>query len=231
MTFQPFAVKCLTCGSNLRVTDPAIVGTIAACPKCQSMVQIDPVGIDPDAEGQSPPQQLAVGSSSVDSQAITEDAIAPQQLAADSKPGQPFVGGELVSQEQLDPIPPTQRWQSERTERSRQIALIATLSFTGLLIAAAMFGWFVSSWHQPSASIDNSEVDPATETTAEATEPVAALREADSVIDETSPDPNPQMTANVETASPAASIDLPDSLISGSEEPAPKHPPTRFPTA
>ncbi|MDB4749975.1 hypothetical protein OAF83_03630, partial [Rubripirellula sp.] len=64
MPFKPFAVQCLTCASQLRVSDPAIVGTIAACPKCGSMVEIN-----------RPDGQVEIGRSGVDSQAITEDAI------------------------------------------------------------------------------------------------------------------------------------------------------------
>lgn len=83
LSFQPFVVHCLTCGSQLHVTDPAIVGTIATCPKCHSMVQIDPPsdplggeslgsdGLGSDQAG----RQVAVGGSSIDSQAITEEAI------------------------------------------------------------------------------------------------------------------------------------------------------------
>ena len=64
LSFKPFAVQCLTCASQLRVSDPAVVGTIAACPKCGSMVEIN-----------RPDSQVEIGRSGVDSQAITEEAI------------------------------------------------------------------------------------------------------------------------------------------------------------
>jgi hypothetical protein len=181
VTFQPFVVNCLTCGSALRVTDPGIVGTIASCPKCESMVPIDL----PSIVAKNTPPQVAVGQSSIDSEAITEDAIAPEGFAADQlghsddvadssvpKPPSPFLGQVPPQDEAADAIPTSQVWQSQRTTRSRQIALIATLSMTGLLAAVAVFGWFVSSWQDRSdsgsvaaASID-SKIDPKPEQTA-----------------------------------------------------------------
>lgn len=37
-----FKIRCTTCQAKLRVQDPAAVGEIVACPKCNSMVLIDP---------------------------------------------------------------------------------------------------------------------------------------------------------------------------------------------
>lgn len=37
---QPFSVFCETCGAKLKVRDPAVVGQIHSCPKCESMVLI-----------------------------------------------------------------------------------------------------------------------------------------------------------------------------------------------
>lgn len=37
---QPFPVLCETCGAKLKVRDPAAIGQIHACPKCESMVHI-----------------------------------------------------------------------------------------------------------------------------------------------------------------------------------------------
>ena len=143
LSFQPFAVQCLTCACQLRVSDPAIVGTISACPKCGSMVEIN-----------RPEGQVEIGRSGVDSQAITEEAIAPdpglaggaaQQINAEG-----FAGSDSVLAENTDGLsgamPPD--WQSAKTEKSRQIALVIALSATGLIAAVMFFGWFVSSWGQ-----------------------------------------------------------------------------------
>ncbi|MBB3207681.1 hypothetical protein FHS27_003506 [Rhodopirellula rubra] len=43
----PFSVRCVSCHCRLKVTDEALVGTIVACPRCGSMVQI--------AEPETPP--------------------------------------------------------------------------------------------------------------------------------------------------------------------------------
>lgn len=139
MSFQPFVVQCLTCGSQLRVTDPSIVGTIAACPKCHSMVQIEP-----------PSQQVAVGTSAVDSQAITEEAIAAHEASefGSSPPSTSgFAGDEAGGQstaQPAGPVPPD--WQSDRTRRFRQIAMVIAVSAVSLVVCIAGFSWFVFSW-------------------------------------------------------------------------------------
>jgi hypothetical protein len=152
LPFEPFSVQCLTCGSSLRVTEPSAVGTIAACPRCKSMVQIDRAG-----------HQIAVGASDVDSQAITEDSI-PAPEETDSEPSgrslSGFVGSELIDEATAagvapDTVPPA--WQSERTARSRQIALVVAVSVTGLLAAALLFSWFVWNWSGPPAM---AEIEP-----------------------------------------------------------------------
>ncbi len=143
MPFKPFAVHCLTCASQLRVSDPAIVGTIAACPKCGSMVEIN-----------RPDGQVEIGHSGVDSQAITEEAItADSRLATGSV--QPthdegFAGSDSVLPELSDGLSGAMHpdWQSAKTQKSRQIGLVIALSATGLIAAVMFFSWFVSSWKQ-----------------------------------------------------------------------------------
>lgn len=43
-----FSIQCTTCQSRLKVRDRAVIGQILACPKCQSMVLVEP---PPDWEG------------------------------------------------------------------------------------------------------------------------------------------------------------------------------------
>jgi hypothetical protein len=175
LTFQPFVVNCLTCGSALRVTDPAIVGTIASCPQCHSMVQIDAQ----EGSAPTPPPSLAIGQSSIDSEAITEDAIASADSVDVLNPAaedamepiadsgrQPFAGQPPAPVDGNRSVPPDQVWQSPRTAQRRQIALVAALSVTGLLVAATVFGWFVSVWREPNDSNTAaiSDIDPAGET-------------------------------------------------------------------
>lgn len=158
MSFEPFSVQCLTCGSKLRVPDPTLVGTIAACPRCSSMVQIEPA----DATG----QQVAVGASDVDSEAITQDSIpAPHDANLDGEAPSGFNGSDSIDESIADesipaesaPMPPS--WQSERTHRSRQVALVVAVSISGLLAAALMFSWFVRNWNSSTANVDTSETE------------------------------------------------------------------------
>ncbi|MGI9466537.1 MAG: hypothetical protein ACR2OA_05385, partial [Rubripirellula sp.] len=143
MSFKPFAVQCLTCASQLRVSDPAVVGTIAACPKCGSMVEIN-----------RPDSQVEIGRSGVDSQAITEEAItADSGLATGSVPpanDEGFAGSDSVLPESSDGLSGAMHpdWQSAKTQKSRQIGLVIALSATGLIAAVMFFGWFVTSWGQ-----------------------------------------------------------------------------------
>ncbi len=177
MPFEPFSVQCLTCGSRLRVTEPSLVGTIAACPRCNSMVQIDP-----------PTQQVAVGASDVDSQAITEDSIPAMADSAGDSASESlrgFSGSDSIDEGtavggDAGPVPPG--WQSERTARSRQIALIVAVSVSGLLAAAMLFVWFVSNWSgtPATAELESSPaqlVDPSGETvpSSEAADAVSGL--------------------------------------------------------
>lgn len=98
-----FAVRCVSCHGRLRVTDEALIGTIVACPRCGSMVQIevpDPASAPPPAPAATlppaapsrgsatvaPPRPpLVVGSDPVDSQEITRgDLLADDEIAAAS---------------------------------------------------------------------------------------------------------------------------------------------------
>lgn len=148
LPFQPFAVQCLTCGSQLRVTDPSIVGTIGTCPKCSSMVQID-----------RPAGQVEVGRSSVDSQAITEEAIAADDGSSfePNVDAQGFHGTDSIPDEMPSgAIPPD--WQSDKTRRSKQVALVVAVSVSGLLLAVAVFGWFVRSWGKSDSTQEVAQV-------------------------------------------------------------------------
>jgi len=101
-----------------------------------------------------PEGQVEIGRSGVDSQAITEEAIAADPGldggAASPVNAEGFAGSDSVLPENTDgmsgAMPPN--WQSAKTQKSRQIALVVALSATGLIAAIMFFGWFVSSWGQ-----------------------------------------------------------------------------------
>ncbi|MGB7345663.1 MAG: hypothetical protein WBD20_15720 [Pirellulaceae bacterium] len=94
-------------------------------------------------------QQIAVGAPQVDSEAITEEAIAAD-LAAELDPttAPRGFGGDAPAESPdplpSNPLPPT--WQSERTKRSRQIGLVVAVAGSGLIVSILAFGWFVKNW-------------------------------------------------------------------------------------
>jgi hypothetical protein len=79
-----FAIDCTTCKSRLRVRDAAIVGQILACPKCSSMVLIEPPpGWQPPT---TVPQESAATNPAVTNPAATKASAASVAVpnAADS---------------------------------------------------------------------------------------------------------------------------------------------------
>ncbi len=168
----------MTCSSRLRVTDPNLVGTIAACPKCGSLVEIHPPQ-PPSTEGQLPlpPQEkLEVGSEIIDSETITRDAIAMEDLAPpveNASPAAPFLGGESVApashRVRNVPLSP-EDWQSDRTRKSRQVGMIVAVSAMTMLFVVVVIAWFIRS----RSGVANVSTDEKTsEPTTELVEPVA----------------------------------------------------------
>ncbi|NND98982.1 MAG: hypothetical protein HKN47_16830, partial [Pirellulaceae bacterium] len=108
-------------------------------------------------------QQVAVGSSQVDSEAITEDAIdaeASEAVASDVTPSgftsDGSIADPVASSDALGgPMPPS--WQSERTQRSRQIGLVVALTAAGLLGSVLLFGWFVKNWRDGRAAVSQDD--------------------------------------------------------------------------
>ncbi|HEV2972721.1 MAG TPA: hypothetical protein VGY55_22325, partial [Pirellulales bacterium] len=62
---NPFRISCTTCRARLKITDPAAVGQILACPKCGSMVNaVPPAGwsLEEPAAGRESPTKATVAS-------------------------------------------------------------------------------------------------------------------------------------------------------------------------
>lgn len=75
---EPFTIQCTTCQSRIRVKNPKMVGQLANCPKCSSMIMI------------APPQQITVqnpGNAAVDSMAMTKEGISGDFLQSDNQFG------------------------------------------------------------------------------------------------------------------------------------------------
>tara|TARA_R110002049_G_scaffold4601_5_gene32792 strand:- start:1097080 stop:1098972 length:1893 start_codon:yes stop_codon:yes gene_type:complete len=105
-----------------------------------------------------PSPQVALGTADVDSQAITQDAIQPPDGSVDSSMtdgsgGERFLHSDSVPEPETDGGGPAanQAWQSEQTQRSRQIGFVVALSIGSLIIALLIFGLFVRSWSDKTA--------------------------------------------------------------------------------
>ena len=101
-----------------------------------------------------PDGQVEIGHLGVDSQAITEEAIAADSGLAEGSVqaahDEGFAGADSVLPETSDGLSGAMHpdWQSAKTQKSRQIGLVIALSATGLIAAVMFFGWFVNSWKQ-----------------------------------------------------------------------------------
>ena len=182
MPFEPFAAECPTCGSRLRVSSESLLGTISACPKCGSMVQIEAPTQDISQENNRRPQ-VKLGNAPVDSEAITEDGIASELAdvsdveAGNVKsgfanpppvPNSSYLDSSLSDQDSMSGPPPTwqdnENWQSEKTQRTRHIAMIVTIALSSLSVTALTFGWFLRLQKpDPLEIAQTSEMPPAEE--------------------------------------------------------------------
>ena len=200
----------------MRVSNEALLGTIAACPKCGSMVQIQ----SPRQDVAAP--QIKLGSAPVDSEAITEDGIAAEiDDHADASLVEPGSGFSSSPPPMEGPPPVWQddaNWQSDQTKRTRQIAMIATIALSTLSVTALTFGWFLRS-QRTTASV--SEPNTPERNTSEPTateEPEQVQSEVDTAV-ETSDDSlaiESQMPDPVESElipPPAASVETDSNAV------------------
>ncbi|MDA9776967.1 hypothetical protein N9D38_00900 [Rubripirellula sp.] len=156
LSFQPFAVQCLTCSRHLRVNDPKIVGSIATCPNCQSMVEILPPGENPIPSDENQTSE----SPTFDSQAITEETLGSEQQRTSLGLAPPTASGFADNGETSSGAPPVMsgtgvQWESDDARRKKQVGLVVAISALSLLLCLAGFAWFVKSWtsDQPTASV------------------------------------------------------------------------------
>lgn len=136
-----------------------MIGQIANCPKCNSMIMI------------APPQQIRVESQgAVDSNAMTKDGVAPiddgYHLAeATETPDFAAVDGSLAAPPVADdsvawephtgaPLMPSEQWTSPDAARKRQILMIVLLGGGGVVLSGLLFFAFLR-WY----SADRSNTD------------------------------------------------------------------------
>ncbi|KAA1262020.1 hypothetical protein LF1_45810 [Rubripirellula obstinata] len=236
MSFEPFAAQCLTCGSRLRVSSEALLGTIAACPKCGSMVKIEK------------PPQVKLGNVPVDSEAITEDGISTEFPGVSDASTESATGEFKTGFADAPPIPnlddsddttiagppPTwqdnENWQSDKTKRTRHIAMIATIAISTLSVTVLTFGWFMRMQSKPVAVAEATEmetdpltqIDPLTQAPGEATtldseqDVTPTDLEPPEQTDPIEPVPDPFAESSVETTEVADPIDVPQTVIPSS---------------
>lgn len=85
---EPFTILCATCQSRIRVRNPRMIGQIAKCPKCDSMVMVAAPGrIEVESRGDQP----------VDSMALTKDGIGTELPLAPTTPHASADDGQVAS--------------------------------------------------------------------------------------------------------------------------------------
>ncbi len=165
MALEPFTIHCPTCGSSIRVRNPKLIGQIANCPKCQSLIQI----AAPDQVTIQPP-----GANSVDSSAMTREVVAPGEWDATTEGEDavddgyrlaPIVAGQENTADSFEgrnadfdeqaasqwqpadaPLVPSEEWASASSAKSRQYLLIGLLGLFGVIVSAGGFVAFLN-WY------------------------------------------------------------------------------------
>ncbi len=117
-------VQCPTCSGRLRIRNPALVGQIVPCPRCQGLVLIQQ-DQDPEQNG----LRVSVDDP-VDSQIETREAI--EETRPPESHTQPAMAG-----------PPPVAWETPQVKRSRQILLVSLLAIFGMFSVSVVFWLFV----------------------------------------------------------------------------------------
>ena len=166
---EPFTIHCSSCQSRIRVRNPNMIGQIANCPKCGSMIMI------------TAPQQILVDSGAgtgTDSVALTKESLpTPDAGLLDNAAGLEtpaldhsfrFEGlRELASVESddLQSLPPS-NWLPEPTpppradevhharmeqasDKPRQLILVAAIGLCSVLLACGVFFAFLKWYAKP----------------------------------------------------------------------------------
>lgn len=182
MQLEPFTIQCTTCGSSIRVRNPDLIGQLANCPKCQSMLMIEPPASVPSNKAVEKPSQVTVqpaGNVSVDSSAMTREVVpagnltpapgddgeyrlapAAETIHAEAGTTQGDSGEPFTTDDSQDwrpgdaPLVPSGDWASASSARSRQYLLVGFLGFTGVVVAIVGFLAFLS-WYNTSSSGDS----------------------------------------------------------------------------
>ncbi|MFV1965411.1 MAG: hypothetical protein ACC628_08310 [Pirellulaceae bacterium] len=202
-----FSIACTTCQAQLRVRDRSVVGQILTCPKCGSMVLVEP----PDGAGElnrrrsPPPLPTPTSEADVESPQhsqthatnLSDTVDDPTRYGTiDAPPEDPATTDEMsedlpdANDAPEQPLLPTEAWTSESTLQWRRWLLIAVAGVLGVGLAVALLGWIVGrSRSEPPSTVATdphaeTEKPPREQQSDNATEPQAP-ETVDSESDET----------------------------------------------
>ncbi len=121
---EPFVIQCTTCRARLKVSDPALVGDIVGCPKCESFVQVTPPA------GWQPPLPGAAAAIAVTSAgaAATNSASGTIPLEAAQKFGAAVAKQPAASQPTAKQSAATRSTASQETVKQPRAAAAAPLA-------------------------------------------------------------------------------------------------------
>lgn len=166
---EPFSIACTTCQAKLKVRDPSAIGQILPCPKCGSMVLIEPpAGETVDdlrlSKSTSAPRSSrtpkTVPSAPHESVAVSAAASAsdsPGQGVTAESPSDP-AAGDAIDPEPICPAPDEvaddlDDWLASPSQRLRQIVLVAVAGCIGIGLAVVVFLFFVRETEKPTGGV------------------------------------------------------------------------------
>jgi hypothetical protein len=159
-----FTITCTTCRQRLKVGDASTIGEIQICPKCGSMVLVEPpTGWSGPPAAEPPPaappdldaRPGEVDTSPLRSASPQRAATYPPEPVGDSDAGvvaaaaPPFVepplapgmDGELIPSE---PVLPTEDWTSQAARQRQQWLMLGGAAVVGVVLALGLVGFLAS---------------------------------------------------------------------------------------
>lgn len=198
-----FSIACTTCQTQLRVRDRSAIGQILTCPKCGSMVLVEPpadaADVTPSSTRTGPPplpKTPAASRGTADPQAepanLADTVEDPSLYGLVAAPREDILPDDAVSTSaaELDsgpvsePILPTDAWVSPSSAAWRYWLLSGCAAVAGIGLAIAVFGWLSrdsapapqspQAYAQPDGSAGSPSVPTTEETPPAAPEDIAS---------------------------------------------------------
>ncbi len=134
---EPFRVICVTCNAALRVRDAKLIGKILPCPKCNSMVQVEPPE-DMGAEELAAATGAAVASSAPRTGTATTAAAANQTPTPPTPP--PLPESAMASTASMDEVAAADSFGTIPTIPKPTWIKWFTIGSAGVLVSLAIVG-------------------------------------------------------------------------------------------